>query len=1010
MFERKCLVKTRSKSIYPTILQSFLVALLLEVVILLVGLYLSHAAPQLNQNSMDILKKQVENRKNYLESMMLDNENLNALSGKMNHILQNQMQDGSTQLDELGATDESGLEWMKEAAPELIRTLRQKKVNGIFAVLNREDMDTWEDGRRMNGVYIRDLDPDATYSERNSDLMLECSPILLVRAMNIATDTTWKPYLTYHKEQDGGNFVYPVFQAAWKSEEPLNADDYGRWTTRPYVLDGDDASHEALAYSVPLILPDGNVYGVLGVEILTSYLRSFLPFAELQNDGKGTYFLASTSGSMDDEEIPIQIAVMSGSDDRLKKLGETAVLKHSPQGEYWLEAEDASYYAAVSPLKLYARNAPFSGEQWLLIGTVEKGNLFWFARKMLTMILLSVLLMLVVGILFSLLISARLARPISTLSAEVAEAQKNRNAIPELSRTGIRELDQFSSAFTQLGRDVLESSTKFLRIMDMASVELGGYEIRSDINSVYVTDNFFELLGIPEVDREVLDAQRFRHLLRVFQEKHSCQIRENGNRIYRVFRPNGRVRYIRMKIAEEKHAQIGLLEDVTTVTLERMRIEHERDYDSLTGIYQRQALRRECDKLFCVPEQLKHAALLMIDLDNLKQLNDTYGHDWGDQYIRHAARCLEECTPQGTLCGRRSGDEFIAFFYGYDSQDAIRSRIEQMQHKMNERELQLPNGRRWRLHASGGVAWYPEDSTELELLKKYADFAMYQAKRQEKGSICEFNSEAYNQEEEVIESRREFYEIIEKELVTYHFQPIVSARTGRAEGYEALMRVSMPRVSNPAKVMKMAKEEGCLHAIERLTMFKAPEAYLKLQQKGLIRGDEKMFINSIASEQLQEDELKEFFSRYSELLDRMVIEITEEESMDMEALRIKQETLGKFMAFALDDYGTGYSNDKSLLDVSPRYIKVDRCIIQDIDRDVDKQEIVAGIISYAHSRDMYIIAEGMERREELIKVLELGVDYLQGYYLSYPSAEPEPINPEAVELIRSQRRGGKKAQ
>ena len=1005
VFGGKCLVKTRSKSIYQTILISFLVALIVEAAILLAGMYLSHAVPQLNQNSMDILKKQVENRKNYLESTMMDNENLSPLSGELNRILQKQIQDGTTQLEELGATDESGLELMKGAAPELIRTLRQKKVNGVFVVLNRDDMDSWEDGKRMNGIYIRDLDPNATYSERNSDLMLLASPIRLVQAMNIATDTAWRPYLTYHKAQNGENFVYPVFQAAWKSKEQLNAADYGRWTTSPYVLDGDDASHAALAYSVPLILPDGTVYGVLGVEMMMSYLQSFLPFEELRNDGKGTYFLVSTSGSLEDAEIPIQIAAMSGSDSRLKKLGGTAVMKRSTQGEYWLEADGASYYAAVSPLKLYARNAPFSGEQWLLVGTVETGNLFFFARKMLTMMLLAVLLMLVVGILYSLLISARLAHPISKLSAEVAEAQKNRNAIPELSRTGIRELDQFSSAFTQLGRDVLESSTKFLRIMDMASVELGGYEIRTDVNSVYVTDNFFELLGIPEVDREVLDVQRFRHLLAVFMEKHPCQIRKNGSRVYRVFRPDGRMRYIRMEITEEKHAQIGLLEDVTTVTMERMRIEHERDYDALTGIYQRQALRRECEKLFGTPERLKHAALLMIDLDNLKQLNDTYGHDWGDQYIRHAARCLEECTPQGTLCGRRSGDEFIAFFYGYDSQAEIRSCIEEMRRQMNGRELLLPNGRRWRLHASGGISWYPEDSTELDQIKKYADFAMYQAKKNEKGTICEFDLEAYNQEEEVIETRREFYEILEKEQITYHFQPIVSARTGKAEAYEALMRVSMPHVSNPAEIMKLAREEGCLHAIERLTMFKAPEVYRNLQQRGLLHGDEKIFINSIASEHLEKEELDEFFSRYSELLDRMVVEITEEESMDMEALHIKQETLGKYVAFALDDYGAGYSNDKSLLDISPRYIKVDRCIIQDIDRDVDKQEIVASIISYAHSRNMYIIAEGMERREELAKVLELGVDYLQGYYLAYPAAEPGPLNPEAVEMIRNQHRG-----
>ena len=997
-------MKNRSKSIYQTILKSLLAVLLLEVVILLSGMYLSRAVPQLNKNSMDILKKQVENRKNFLESMMLDDENLMSVSDTINRVLQKQLEDGTVSLSELGGSEEGSVPLLKEVSSDLVALLRRKKVNGVFTVFNQEDMDAWEDGRRMYGVYIRDLDPEATYSERNSDLLLERSPVGLVKAMNISTDAYWRPYLVYDKERLGSDVIYQVFQAALKSKERLKAEDYGRWTTEGYVLDNDDESHEAIAYSMPLILPDGTVYGVLGIDILTSYLKTFLPFAELQNEGTGTYLLASTTAMLEDEEIPVRVAVSSSADPKMDALGTEAVLKRSPQGEYWMEVDGASYYAAVTPLQLYARNAPFSGEQWLLIGTVENRNLFLFAGKILRMILLMVLLMLLVGAACSVFISAHLARPISLLSEEVAEAQKNRSTIPELSRTGIRELDQFSAAFTRLSRDVLESSTKFLRIMDMASVEMGGYEVRTDVESVYVTDNFFELLGIPDVDLEGLDVARFEAVMRRFREKHPYRMRENGSLIFRIQRPDGQIRYIRMEVAEEKHAQIGLLEDVTVVTLERMRIEHERDYDSLTGIYRRQALKRECEKQFCLPETMKHAALLMLDLDNLKKLNDTYGHDWGDQYICHAARCLEEFSNLQTVCGRLSGDEFVVFFHGYDSQDEIRSQVTRMQRRIQEKKMTLPNGRRWMLQASGGISWYPEDSMEFEQLKKYADFAMYQAKKNEKGTICEFERDAYDREERVIQSRREFYKLIEEELVHYYFQPIVSARTGEAEAYEALMRVSMPTLSNPEAVMKMAREEGCLHAIEKITMFRATEAFLDLQRRGLLRGNEKLFINSIASEHLNTEEEQAFFNRFSELLDRLVIEITEEESMNMEALRIKQETLGKYAVFALDDYGTGYSNDKALLDVAPRYIKIDRCMIQDIDRDVDKQEIVAVVIAYAHPRGMYIIAEGVERREELEKVLELGVDYLQGFYLARPAAEPGTVNPEAIEIIQTWRR------
>ena len=99
----------------------------------------------------------------------------------------------------------------------------------------------------------------------------------------------------------------------------------------------------------------------------------------------------------------------------------------------------------------------------------------------------------------------------------------------------------------------------------------------------------------------------------------------------------------------EGHAKIGLAEDVTAAVLERKRIEHERDHDILTGLYNRQAFNRVCTELFAAPERMGVAALMMMDLDNLKHINDTYGHDWGDQYIRRTGQCLRDNTPAGTV-------------------------------------------------------------------------------------------------------------------------------------------------------------------------------------------------------------------------------------------------------------------------------------------------------------------------------------------------------------------------
>ena len=120
----------------------------------------------------------------------------------------------------------------------------------------------------------------------------------------------------------------------------------------------------------------------------------------------------------------------------------------------------------------------------------------------------------------------------------------------------------------------------------------------------------------------------------------------------------------------------------------------------------------------------------------------------------------------------------------------------------------------------------------------------------------------------------------------------------------------------------------------------------------------------------------------------------------------KRETKVFSGMFALDDYGSGYNTEINLLNLSPKYIKIDLTIVRDIDKDFDKQQLVSNIVEYAHQREGYIIAEGIETKEELLKVLELGVDYLQGYYLqgyylSYPQLNPQEVSNESIKTIEN---------
>ena len=219
--------------------------------------------------------------------------------------------------------------------------------------------------------------------------------------------------------------------------------------------------------------------------------------------------------------------------------------------------------------------------------------------------------------------------------------------------------------------------------------------------------------------------------------------------------------------------------------------------------------------------------------------------------------------------------------------------------------------------------------------------------------------------------------------------------------YEALMRVNTPTLTSPSQVMALAHELDRLYDIERITMFHSSEAFEKLQSRGLIRKDALLFVNSIANVDLNDEDIQEYHRRYPDLLKQLVVEITEQEDLDLACLERKRNIPGFSGAFALDDYGTGYSNELNLLELSPQYIKIDISIIRGIEKDPDKQQIVSNIVAYAHARSMQILAEGIEEEIQLRKVIDLGVDLLQGYYLSRPAAVPSPIASEALDVIRA---------
>jgi hypothetical protein len=416
----------RGCSIFCKILRSLLLVLLAEMLLLIFAISTSRVTSQLNENAEDILDKQVENRANYLRQNLIQAQDLNAISGTIDRVTRELVDQDIVDLNTLDTSSEKALPLLQAIVPELVSTLRTKPVNGIFVILSTHDLNYRADDSYLPGLYIRDLDPSALSTDRNADLLAERGPATAFTPLGISTDKGWSPAMPY---QPGGktSFYKESFQIAYTAESKLSADDYGRWTPATFRLKGDD--RDALAYVQPLILDDGTVYGVVGVELLTSYLTTQLPSNELQNMDHGTYLLATTDADLKrDDVINVRTAFLTG-EDADKKMPQTLTLhRDGMDWKFWLDGEEQ--YATLQQLELYSRNAPFSGEAWLLIGTVAQNDLYLFSHSVRNLLVMAALLTAMVGLGCSVAVARQLAKPVAQLSNELARAQNDHVSVP----------------------------------------------------------------------------------------------------------------------------------------------------------------------------------------------------------------------------------------------------------------------------------------------------------------------------------------------------------------------------------------------------------------------------------------------------------------------------------------------------------------------------------------------------------------------------------------------------
>ena len=264
-------------------------------------------------------------------------------------------------------------------------------------------------------------------------------------------------------------------------------------------------------------------------------------------------------------------------------------------------------------------------------------------------------------------------------------------------------------------------------------------------------------------------------------------------------------------------------------------------------------------------------------------------------------------------------------------------------------------------------------------------FALYEANLNGTGSILHYSSEQYELNKTEYEKMSRFLRLVNENLFQYHFQPIVSAKNGDLIAYEMLMRTDPSINMFPLEILDCASKARRLYDIEKATIENALaviETHQDIFQK------RKLFVNSITAHMLTDEDWNELCVRYGELMEKMVIEFTEQSELDADRIdNVRSRLFSAHTQIAIDDFGTGYSNTMNLLRYHPNCVKIDRSLISNIDTKPTLRKLVSGIIEFIHENGYLALAEGVETYEELQVMIQLGSDLIQGYYIS----KPKPI-------------------
>lgn len=496
-----------------------------------------------------------------------------------------------------------------------------------------------------------------------------------------------------------------------------------------------------------------------------------------------------------------------------------------------------------------------------------------------------------------------------------------------------------------------------------------------------------EVIGKSSLDiniwRSVEDRERLKQALR--RDGHCYNLDAD------FFRKDGTVITALMSAAlvrfDDVECLLSITRDMTDIRVAQERINQLAHFDQLTGLPNRSQLQERFEFLLPrAPRSGDSLALMFLDLDHFKNVNDTLGHTIGDRLLVQVSKRLVAALGAGDTLSRMGGDEFILLLPSVNEESASHIALKLLSIMA---EPFIINGHELISTVSIGIALFPHDGEDFETLSKNADIAMYRVKRSSHNSYCFFTQEMQSHSARKLQLSNALYFGLTRGEFLMYYQPQISLQDGHMVGVEALLRWEHPElgVVPPAEFIPIAEDSGQILAIGEWVLQTAVaqmKAWLDAGMAPMV-----MSVNLSTVQFLHPNLLEMVMQTLQDAglpPEYLELELTEAMAMDNPpaAVALMSQLYDCGVRMSIDDFGTGYSSLSYLKKFKVSKLKIDQSFVRDINSDKDDRAIVTAVINLATSLGMQTIAEGVETAGQLAFLRLQGCDEAQGYYFSKP--------------------------